>query len=307
MPTVAISGQTTFGAATTGTTTQLDNNFLLAYNAINSFNQYSNYLVDSGAANAYVVTKPAGTTLTLTTGLPIQFKAANANTGASTFNADATGAKNILNADGSPLKPGQIQAGGIINVIYDGTQYMLVGQFGRGWTLLQTVAAAASATVDLTAISTYYDNYMVTLTDVQPETSGANLHMRISQAATFRAGASDYGYVKQGYDSTPGYFQSASTGAAQILLAASVASDTTSKNFFSTVYLSKPTQTARVKPIMWEQAWTDGAGHICKEHGSGFYVGTTSGGTTSAIDGARFLMSAGNITTGSFSLFGLAK
>ncbi len=125
MPTVAITGQTTFGASTTGTTTQLDNNFLLALNALNSFNQYSNYLVDFGVADAYVVAAPASTNLTLAAGLQIQFKAITANTGASSLNANGTGIKSILNVDGTALRKGQIQVGGIYSVVYDGTQYIL--------------------------------------------------------------------------------------------------------------------------------------------------------------------------------------
>ena len=127
MPTGAVTGQTTFGANTSGTTTQLDANFLLAYNALNSFQQPSNYLVDSGAANAYVVTKPANTILALAPGLPIQFKATNANTGSSTLNADGTGAKNILTPAGLALTAGAIPANGIVTVMYDGTQYQLLG------------------------------------------------------------------------------------------------------------------------------------------------------------------------------------
>ncbi len=126
MPTIAITGQTTFGASTTGTTTQLDNNFLLAYNALNSFNQYSNYLQDTGAANAYIVTKPAGTTLALSAGLTISFRASAANTGASTLNADGTGAKNILDPQGIALGAGAIVTGQICTVMYDGTQYFLL-------------------------------------------------------------------------------------------------------------------------------------------------------------------------------------
>src|SRR5580700_6677433 len=122
-----VTGQTVFGANTTGTTTQLDNNFLLAYNALNDLNTYSNYIVDSGVANAYVVTLASNLTASLAAGLSVQFKAVNANTGASTLNVNGTGVKNIINSNGNALDAGQIPAGGVINVIYDGTSYMLLG------------------------------------------------------------------------------------------------------------------------------------------------------------------------------------
>jgi hypothetical protein len=97
-------------------------------------NTFSNYFVDTGAANAYVVTFAASTTGSLTAGLPIQFKAANSNTGASTLAVNGMTSKNITNPDATALAAGQIAAGAIINVVYDGTQFKLcgAGQFVGG-------------------------------------------------------------------------------------------------------------------------------------------------------------------------------
>lgn len=103
----------------------LDANFVNVTTLLASANNYSNYLVDTGAANAYVVTFGAGITVSLAAGLSIQFKATNANTGASTLNASATGVKNIVNQDGSALVGGRIPAGSIVSVVYDGTSYQL--------------------------------------------------------------------------------------------------------------------------------------------------------------------------------------
>ena len=41
--------------------------------------------------------------------------------------------------------------------------------------------------------------------------------------------------------------------------------------------------------------------------GAGSYVGVTSGTPAAAIDGLRFMMGAGNITSGTFSLYGIKK
>ena len=120
-----VTGLTTFGSATSGTTTQLDNNFTACTAALNDFNTYNNYLADTGGANAYAVSLPASATGTLTAGLTIQFKASAVNTGASTFNYNGGGAKNILRIDGSALVAGDIPANGIVQVQYDGTQWLL--------------------------------------------------------------------------------------------------------------------------------------------------------------------------------------
>jgi hypothetical protein len=75
---------------------------------------------DSGAANAYAVAVS-----TLATGAALQFRAANANTGASTLTTTATGARNLVNVDGSNLASGQVQANALVEVVYDGTKFVL--------------------------------------------------------------------------------------------------------------------------------------------------------------------------------------
>jgi hypothetical protein len=74
---------------------------------------------DTGSANAYSVATP------VTIGKPFQFKAVNANSGASTLAATGVSATNLVNADGSPLSASQIQAGAVSEVAYDGTRFKL--------------------------------------------------------------------------------------------------------------------------------------------------------------------------------------
>jgi hypothetical protein len=54
-------------------------------------------------------------------------KVANANTGASTLNVNSLGTKNILNPDASSLSSGQLASGSLVMVVYDGTQFILLG------------------------------------------------------------------------------------------------------------------------------------------------------------------------------------
>ena len=124
----------------------LDTNFAL----IAHLNTFSNYYVDSGAANVYVVTPAAGTTVTYNAGLMIQFAAAHTNTGASTINVNALGAKNILNPDGSSLAAGQITANGAYTIIYDGTQFQLLGNAQK----LKVKVGAATHDISVTGTQT---------------------------------------------------------------------------------------------------------------------------------------------------------
>jgi hypothetical protein len=104
----------------------LDANFTSINALLKDVGNYEAYVADSGAANAYVVTFAASLTFSLAAGVPVVFKASAANTGASTLNANATGARSIKNVDGTALAAGQIAANGIYKVIYDGTQYLLL-------------------------------------------------------------------------------------------------------------------------------------------------------------------------------------
>jgi hypothetical protein len=75
--------------------------------------------VDTGAPNAYAVAAPVAV------GRPFQFKALNANTGASTLSAAAISPASLVNANGSSLAASQLQAGAVGEVTYDGTQFTL--------------------------------------------------------------------------------------------------------------------------------------------------------------------------------------
>lgn len=85
-----------------------------------------NYAADSGVADAYVVTLTY--TPTLSAGLAVAFQAANSNTGASTINVNALGAKSILHSSGGALVAGDIVAGQIMELRYDGTAFRIMAR-----------------------------------------------------------------------------------------------------------------------------------------------------------------------------------
>jgi len=82
------------------------------------------YAADGGAANAYTVSlSPAATAYTA--GMQVCFKVANTNTGASTINVNALGVKNIF-VDGAAVTGGELMAGDMVELRYDGTQFQVV-------------------------------------------------------------------------------------------------------------------------------------------------------------------------------------
>ena len=84
------------------------------------------YAADSGSANTYAISlSPAVTAYAA--GQIFHFKAANANTGASTLNVNSVGAKTIVKDVNTALASGDISQNEVISVIYDGTNFQMVG------------------------------------------------------------------------------------------------------------------------------------------------------------------------------------
>jgi len=114
------------------------------------------YSADTGTANAYAQTLTP--TPTVAAGLSGKFKAANANTGASTLTVAGTTGPLVKNGT-QPLAPGDIAVGQIIGWTYDGANFQTGGiapatalvPLIRGSAL--TTNSAASITVSLTGLS----------------------------------------------------------------------------------------------------------------------------------------------------------
>jgi hypothetical protein len=112
---------------------QLDTDFNTITQYLNDLNNYSNYVADTGTANAIILNYPSGiTTTTVATGTFLQFKAANANTSTTTLQVQVNSstiltATTILNEDGTALTANEILSGGIYSVVYNGTNWILAG------------------------------------------------------------------------------------------------------------------------------------------------------------------------------------
>lgn len=89
------------------------------------------YAADAGSTDAYAVTlSPAPAAYAA--GMLVHFKANTANTGNATLNVNSLGAKNILKNHDQTLADGDIEAGQIVTVIYDGTQWQMQSPVSSG-------------------------------------------------------------------------------------------------------------------------------------------------------------------------------
>ena len=90
------------------------------------FKDINGSLATTGAANTYAVTLNAGYSAYFD-GMVFSAQVNVANTGASTINVNALGAKAIVNGSGSALVSGDLIAGQVYVFSYDGTDFHLVG------------------------------------------------------------------------------------------------------------------------------------------------------------------------------------
>lgn len=117
-----------------------------AYGAINQ-NGAAVYAADSGVANAYVITL-APVPPAYATGMIINFKATNANTGTSTINVNGLGLKTLKRDSGIDLLRGDILASQGVQAIYDGTNFQLTSPLSGTVTQNGTAIYAADTGVN---------------------------------------------------------------------------------------------------------------------------------------------------------------
>lgn len=93
--------------------------------------QFVQYFAETGVADAYVIT-PSPAISAYAVGQRFSFKAVNANTTASTLNVNGLGAKTIKKLAGATdLVSGDIGAGQLVTVEYDGTNFQMTSPVGN--------------------------------------------------------------------------------------------------------------------------------------------------------------------------------
>ncbi|MDF7658293.1 phage tail protein [Erwiniaceae bacterium L1_54_6] len=117
------------------------------------------YAADSGAANAYVVNINPGI-LSLSAGMEVSFRAANANTTSSTLNVCGLGAYPVLNRFGAALIAGEIAANSLVKVRWSSlaTSWFLVDATSA----IPTVPTAAAGNSSTQAASTAFVGSAIT-------------------------------------------------------------------------------------------------------------------------------------------------
>ncbi len=145
-----------------------------------------NYAADTGAANAYVITLAPALT-SLVTGQEVTFKAVNANTGASTLNVNGLGVRNILKFGNVALVAGDVIAGAVVVVRYDGTAWQLVSQARTTTGERQNLNLANNATLPNSQVDVSWD--VLTIEDVRVAGFSGTVNIAVSGANGLDTGA----------------------------------------------------------------------------------------------------------------------
>lgn len=276
-----------------------------------------NYLDAQKNAFTYATAGGTATDLTLTlakspgsyvAGQIFRFKAAASSTGATTLNVNALGAKDILKMSAgalTSLSAGDLILGGVYEVVYDGTQFQLLGitpeqPSAAGSELLAIGTAASSATLDFTSeITSEFETYAFVFCGLRTA-SNADLWCRMSDGGSsgFYSGSTSYAHSRTEVSGTTAT-ESNSNSDTKIVMATNMITSA-SHGFSGIAYLNfRPT---RLPLITWDGAHVvNSGGTFARSRGAGYL----RGGDFSACDGVRFLASTGNLFEGTVKMYGL--
>lgn len=121
-----------------------------AMNGVRTISNYFNYGTSiGGTANAIELGTIASTDLTYVTGLQLWFVPASTNTGAVTVAVNSLGAKDITKAGTVALAAGDLQAGEVACIVYDGTRFQLVSPYYAEGTWTPSLGGTATYTTQI--------------------------------------------------------------------------------------------------------------------------------------------------------------
>jgi hypothetical protein len=176
------------------------------------------------------------------------------------------------------------------------------------FTLLSTVTASASATVDVeTTFDSTYDVYVIVANNVLPATDAAVLHSLLKINGTYQT--SNYQYMAgRVAPTTNNVFGSTVSVSDTKIIVGDEATGSTNLALggsYFTMQVYNPAGTTNRKIINWDGSNIrpfDNEHYVSRLLGNGVYAGGTQ-----ALTGVRFQMSTGNIASGTFRLYGIAK
>lgn len=180
------------------------------------------------------------------------------------------------------------------------TQFLLAVP-SKGMQLLDVKTAVAQATVDFTVgINSTYDEFLIIITNMIAATDNTILTIRLSQSASFVSGAASYAYSAIGQTDAGAPANIAASASATFI--GLNANTSNAKPLSGEVRFYGIGSAGTQKTIRGDLVYQPSGGTLAISSGAGAFIANTT-----AIDGIRFLMNSGNITSGNFALYGIRK
>lgn len=172
----------------------------------------------------------------------------------------------------------------------------------QSWVKISSSAASNDSSIDFTGLSSTYEMYVIVVTDVIPATDDVHLYLRTSTdgGSSYDSGASDYGFgVIMSASPNPVGTEDTAHSAMQISRGGGSLGNDTGESGNFTIRLYNPSATTKTFAT-WEGANLRANGSLIK-----FHTGGAVRESAADVDAIRFVMSSGNISSGTFTLYGV--
>jgi len=172
----------------------------------------------------------------------------------------------------------------------------------------EVVASSVASVIFATGIDSTYESYAIEITNMQPATDSVEARMEVSEdgGSTWKTGATDYNWVFEGRDSGNSGLGGGSSNDTHIKLSDFSAvvkiGNYTNSAYNAEIKLFNPSSASIYKSFKGSVTYrTSNASVIFASlNTGGLYKGTAN-----AINAIKIYMSSGNISVGTFRLYGL--
>ena len=224
--------------------------------------------------------------------------AANAVTAAK-FNADVISGQTALAAEPADTDEFLVSDAGVLKRI----DYSLIKGGGGLVPLSHTTISSSTANVQFTSgIDSTYDAYKFIISGARPVTDNQDMNIFFSVDAGSNYLTSNNMYVLSSTDTGSGVGSDNSGSAGDIRLCGDNVGNASDESFNAEIVLYDPSNTTFHKNVAFQSSYFE------KNANGVFAVGMgTNTGSVAAVTGIKFQFTSGNISEGSFTMYGIAK
>ncbi len=166
---------------------------------------------------------------------------------------------------------------------------------------LATSTASNDATIDFEGIDATYAQYEVQYSNVTPVTNGVDFHFRVGtgMTPTYQSGASDYGWTLARLNPSSVSANGSGAAAQVSLTVGGGLGNVSNEQLSGFVRIFSPASTSSNTNISTHNIQKNDSATMTSTVGGGQYLSNT------AVSAFRFSTSSGNISSGTFTLYGI--